>query len=289
MVRTCAGILLVLFSSIVYAEVQVETYTGTPSELREMRQAPVSAPQLSLVPKGVVPADDVWFIPLFEVDTTNAAASSTFFSIRNEGDFNTNVLVEYFGRVLAPPRLQSQRFVLIPDQIVSVDVRAVGGLAVEPDGFARGLIRITPRIDDPISVDVFRIDAANNFASGAPAFTVGDFCDFWQVRFLDFGGPNDGTVMTALVNGPRGLGDSPPTISGTVFNQQGQPINNFNIRTNEWAIRLPLLDFVQGETAFGSIELVLNAASRPGGVVSVSHSAQGRFSIGTRGVCKDGI
>lgn len=286
-----AALLLLTAPSVLRAEVVIERSDVPIPDLRSLRLPPVSDLAGSLIPKGNEPDDATWFIPQFKVDTRGTAlGSSTFFSIRNEGDTNTIVQVEYFGTVLAPPRQSSARYALIPDQIVSVNVRDVSGLAVGPDRFKRGIIRITPSPDDPISVDVFQVDAANNFATGNVAFTARDFCDFWQVRFLDFGGAS-GSVMTILVNGPRGMGAAnPPTISGTVFNQQGQPVNTFNLRTDQWSLEIPILDLVTGnQTKFGSVELVLNAAGNPGGVVSVVHSAFGKFSVGSEGVCKDSL
>jgi hypothetical protein len=284
MVRSIAAALLLFSAPWSDAEVVIETSAGPAPDLASLRLPPDPAA------KGHEPDDGTWFIPLFKVDTRGTApASSTFFSIRNEGDLTTNVLVEYFDTAFTPPRQHAVRYVLIADQIVSVNVRDVPDLDVDPDLFARGILRITPRPDEPVAVDAFQVDGTNNFASGGHAFTAGDFCDLWQVRFLDFGGAS-GSVMTVLVNGPRGMGAAnPPTISGTVFNQQGQPVNNFNVRTNEWALEIPLLDLVQGDQRFGSIELVLNATGNPGGVVSVVHSAFGRFSIGAEGVCKDFI
>lgn len=296
MVRTIAIALLLSSAPGLGAEVSIETWQGPPPELAGLRLPPAPAGArtlfdsgVGLISKGNKPDEGTWFIPLFKVDTRGSnLATSTFFSIRNEGDTAINVVAEYFDTSFSVPRQNLTRHRLIPDQIAAVNVRDVPDLAVDRDGFARGLIRITPPPGEPVSVDTFQLDAANNFATGQFAFTLSDFCDFWQVRFLDFGGAS-GSVMTVFVNGPRGSGaGNPATIVGTVFNQQGQPLNNFNVRTSQWAMEIPLLGLVEDDDArFGSIELVLNATGNPGGVVSVVHSAFGRFSVGAEGVCKD--
>lgn len=284
MPRICAFVGLLVCASSVHGEVLIQHFDEPLVERYRSR--------LEANTKDNEPSDLVWFVPYFEVDASTAAGSSTFFSLRNESDVATNVLVEYFNRAFTQPRQQAQRHVLIPKQIVALNVRDVlGSLAVDADRFARGLIRITPRPDEPISVDVFQIDVRNNFATGSLAVVFPtDFCTFWQVRFLGFAGSSGGSVATVLVNGPRGLSAaSPPTLVADVYNQRGTFIRSTEIRTDQWTFELDLLALAGGRAGFGSVELILNAQSLPGGVVAVAHNALGKYSVGVEGVCRDRI
>lgn len=294
--RICAFVLLLVASpAFVHAEVVVQNFDEPRVDIyRKQLEAERSlARQDSPVHKSNEPSDGTWFIPLFKVDAkATGFGSSTFFSLRNEGEVVTNVLVEYFDRKFTPPRQHAQRYALIPKQVAAVNVRdALADLDVGADGFARGLIRIIPRAEEPISVDVFQVDAENDFASGSPAFVApDDFCTFWQVRFLKFTGASGGSVLTVLVNGPRGpAANNPPTLVADVYNQQGAFIRSAEIRTDQWAFEVDLLALAGGGASFGSVELILNAASLPGGVVSVTHGALGKFSVGLEGVCRDRI
>lgn len=292
MPRICVLVLLLAGAAAVHAEVVVRSFDEPRVELYRRQLAADAGKPGSLPRKSNEPGDGTWFVPLYKVDArASGFGSSTFFSLRNEGDVTTNVLVEYFDRRFTVPRQHAQRYPLIPHQVVPINARdALAQLDVDADGFARGFVRITPRLDEPISVDVFQVDAENNFASGNMAFVApDDFCTFWQVRILRFPGASGGSVLTVFVNGPRGLGaGNPPTVVADVYSQPGPFVRSAEIRTNDWAFELDLAG-IAGGVSFGSVELVLNAASLPGGVVAVTHPALGKFSVGLEGVCRDRI
>jgi len=238
---------------------------------------------LAAAPRDNRPSGELWFAPRYFVNTTDFA-ETTLWAVRNEGTMGTvSLTVQYFDVFFAPQRVDS--FMIDPHAVKTVNVRDVPGLAVDPDGFARGFIRFTP--GGAVSVDTLQVDTAENFAQGDVGFTLSDFCAAWQVRFASFT-PGEGSVISFLVNGPRGndMGD-PPTVMGDVYNEAGDFVSSFTIRTDQWAFDIQSLDLVLGGLAFGSIELTIDALSFPDGLVSVAHSAEGRFSVGLRGICKD--
>lgn len=235
----------------------------------------------SLTAGGNLPADAFWFLPLYRVDRTSFG-DTTLWSARNESDLTVSLTVQYYDVFFTLQRTES--FDLDPNEVLPVNIRDIPGLGVDPDGFARGFVRISPT--GPISVDVFQVDTSENFASADTAFVTDDFCSEWQSRFLSFG-PGQGSVFSFLVNGPRGAAGGPPTIMGDVYNEQGAFLNSFTIRTDEWVFDVEILDFVLGPTSFGSVELTIRALFSPAGFLTVAHSAEGRFSVGLRGVCKD--
>jgi hypothetical protein len=235
--------------------------------------------------RGNVPVGGFWFVPRYEVDTTSFS-DTTLWSARNESAVAVDLTAQYYNTLF---ELQhTQTISLAPAETAPVNVRDIGGLPVDPDGFARGFIRLSPA-NGPISVDVFQVDASENFASADQAFVTADFCANWQTRFLSFG-PGQGSVVSFLVNGPRGsaAGD-PATVLGDVYNEQGSFINSFTIRTDNWVFDVAILDVVLGGVSFGSVEVVIDSVFAPEGFLTVAHSAEDRYSVGLRGVCRDGI
>lgn len=226
------------------------------------------------------PSSGLWFIPRYFVDTTSFG-DTTLWSVRNESLATVSVQAEYFDAFFV--KRQEQPLVLDPDELVPINVRDVGGLPADPDGFARGFIRLSP--NGPISADVIQVDTSQNFASGNLASRLDDFCADWQVRFLSFG---QSSILSFLVNGPRG-GDpaDPPTLVGDVFAENGSFVSSFTLRTDEWVFDRAAEELVVGGLANGTIELTIQSLNAPAGLVFVNHSAEGRFSVGLPAVCLD--
>lgn len=274
-------------------EVLIET-SGQPwprAALDATSRHPLDPSSTGLVPRKLdQPVAGVWFVPHYRVDTTGFS-DTTLFAIRNEDDVGTGaaaVAVEYFDEEFAPG--PTQMFAIPPKAVATVNVRDVAGLPTDGVGIARGVIRITPSASHPISVDAFQLDVSQDFATGSLGFAFpGDFCTDWQLRFLDFG-TGEGSVATFLVNLPLGSAPTdPPTVTGDVYNEAGGFLNSFTIRTDHVSFEVDVADLVQGGERFGSIELTLNTLLTPRGVVTVRHRAGGRFSVGEKAVCRDGL
>ena len=236
--------------------------------------------------KSNEPGTGVWFIPRFQIDQSPGQATTTLWSARNErpGSGSINVQAIYVDQTIEP--LLVDEFVLDEDEIATFNLSLFPEL-VNPGGISTGLVVIFT--DGPISVDTFQIDPANNFATGDVAVFGDEFCTNWQVRFLDFGGLSGGSELSFLIDVPQGaLPEDPPSIEGEVFDQGGNFLNSFTIRTEFSVLDIPALDLVLGGTKFGAIELRI-LGNFPGGFVSVRHSAFGLFSVGLTGICRDGL
>ena len=232
--------------------------------------------------KSNAPDSGYWFIPLFEADMM-APGDSTFFSVRNEDALANTVALEYFDVHFT---FQFDDTIeLAPHELRSVALRNVAGLAVDPDGYARGVVRVVP--DGPIFVDSFQLETRNSFAVGGVGSVIDEFCSQWHARFLRFAAAG-GTELVFMVNGPLGgePGD-PVTISGDIYAENGDFINSFTVRTDEWTFAISVHDFVLGGLEFGSVELVIHSHFSPSGLVEVRHQALGEFSVGHQAVCAD--
>lgn len=220
------------------------------------------------------------FVIWYEVDTTKLA-DSTLWAVRNEGPGDAMIEVEYFDVQFVEDA--TEMFTIAENGVQSRNIRDVVGLAPDPDGFARGFVRI--KTDNPISMDTFQIDFANDFATGGVAFDASELCTNWTARFLRFGA-GAGTVLNVLANGPLGMNGN-PTLRGNVYDESGAFINSFTVRTDDWAFEIAVHDFVLGGVNFGSLELALDTAAGDDGLVAVNHPALGKFSIGNQGICID--
>lgn len=255
---------------------------GEPSLLVEG----VEGEGANVVTRENEPEDGLWFVPRYRVNKT-AVGDTTLWAVRNEEAFsNVSLGVEYFTTTAG--LVTTQNINLVPDQVATRNVRDVPAITADPDGFARGFIRFTANND--VSVDYLQVDTAENFAQGSVAFNLGDFCQSWMLRFASFA-PGEGSVASFLVNGPRGNGTgAPPTLAGEVYDEAGNFLNSFTVKSDEWAFDVEILDLVGTNDAFGSIELIMDSTLTPlGGVAQVAHSAEGRFSVGLPGICKDNV
>lgn len=241
-----------------------------------------------LAVKGIVAADAVWYIPHFRIDRSAEAgenADATIWSVRNESEAGESVDIRasYFTTDFDPQG--AQEFTLGEKELRSVSLRSVEGLRTERDGFARGFIRVTPSVSRRISVDFFQVDFSQNSATGSLASSFPcDFCDQWQLRFLRFG-EGSGSIATFFVNGPLAAGS--PTVVGNVYGEDGSFVSSFSIRsTGDWTFQCDIQnELVNGDVRFGTIELNILSGFEPSGIVSVSHSAFGAFSVGVPSIC----
>jgi len=294
MLRTLTTVALALtLSAPAAADVLVETSSDPLPEQSEPVAAKATAPDLQ---QRTNSAAGDWFVPRFRVDRTKPG-DTTLLAIRAPGStrpcdgeicsYNVEVYYDDVHRV----RQHTDRFNLSGHQVQTINVRDVPGLATDPDGFARGMIRINTV--SPMNVDYFQVDTSRNLATGGEALDRWDFCETWAARFLTFGS-GQGTVLSIFVLEPMGAAPTdPPTVTGRIYDESGTFINSFTVRTDECAFDLRVQDVVRGGTQFGTAELALFSnldipdGVRNGGLVTVSHAAENRFSIGGRAFCTD--
>ena len=243
---------------------------------------PADGGLVDVTTKANGPLAGQWFIPYFKADKLNEG-DSTYFAIRSEGALSSTAVVEFFD---VESNLQTtESYDLEPREVKTVAVRYVPNLSIDNDGYARGFLRISSLV--PITVDAFQLETRNAFAVGGVGFVEGDFCTRWNARFLRFGS-SGGTTLSMMINGPRGTGASaPPTIAGDVYSESGEFVTSFTVRTDQWALEIPVPALVPAGVDFGVVELVINASFFPSGIVEVQHQALGQFSVGHWAICMD--
>ncbi len=283
-----AMILLIAVSAPGAAEVVVETLSQPILEAHRAAH-PTPASSESAAAKIFEPFQ-AWWIPHFRVDRTTAGDTTLVAIVlppyarlcEGEDVCSNNVIVYYYDAYHRGQRTDS--FDLTGRTVKTINLRDVPGLAVDADGFARGMITVYSVWD--ATIDYFQVDTSENFATGGPALTRDHWCQNWMARFLSFG-PGEGSVLSLYVPEPRGRGAAaPPTVLGEVYDESGAFVNSFVIRTDQWSFELQIPSLVQGGTAFGTVELFLDG-DHDQGMVKVRHSAQGRFSIGLDAACMD--
>lgn len=291
------GALALSLSSPALAEVLVEVsphplaggaHVGRTAEISEPADAPAARP------KRNTPAQ-YWYIPRFRVDRRRSG-DTTLLAIRTPSVFppcdnvlcTHNVGITFYDA--HHTEVHAERLNLGPHRVVTFNLRDIPNLTVDPDGFARGMVSVGALL--PISVDYFQVDTSQSFATGGEAFSSHEFCESWAARFLSFG-PGQTSVLSFFVREPKGASPTnPPTVRGEIYDEAGTFVNSFVIRTDEWSFDVEVEEIVLPGTSFGVVELTIFddyavATLDPGGMVTVTHSAQDRFSIGTRAICTD--
>lgn len=247
-------------------------------------QSPVAAapaePLGSVLPKVDQPSD-LFAVPFYLVDTTRPGGTTTLYAVRNVTDRFIQLEVEYFRADGSLIRREAAE--LGPRQTLTVNLRDVPGLPVDPDGFARGFVRITvvqaPAIDN-LTGDFFQVDVDGNFATGDRLITVADLCEVSEVRTLDFG---SGTRLRIFVNEPQGADPETdlPSFTVTAVDEGGNASPPQEIFTDQVVVERDAVDFT-GE-AFGTLVFRFTAG---GGYVYAEYSAGGRFSVGLNSACR---
>jgi hypothetical protein len=279
-----AWVVAVLWVGTAGASVTIETFDRPMVErsLAERRSQPHSGGLFDAQVKANIPLAGQWFVPFYRADKVGDG-ESTYFAVRNEGPLAATVVAEFFDVFFEPQTTES--YELESREVRTVAVKHVAGLPVDPDGFTRGLLRLFSVAS--ISLDTFQLDTENAFAVGGVGFVEGDFCTRWNARFLRFG-PSGGTTLSMLINGPRGTQSSDPTtLVLDVYRESGDFVISFGIRTDQWSLELPLHDLLPSGVNFGVVELGINAAFTPSGLVQVRHEALGEFSVGHVAMCAD--
>ena len=282
---------LFLLAAILPAETVIKRYDGPLPEREQpdpQTQADLPTPLTHLIPQQRIDsAAAVFILPAFKIDSTSPAGETTALGIRNEADeANTVTLQLYAPNDSDNPVLVSNA--LLPKEVWTVNLRSeTGSLPADFGGTIRGWAFI---IGDflPISVDLFQIDSANDFATGSRplAFTSDEFCNTMVLRFLVGGAFTGGTVLTFLVDQPQG-GDSmndPPTITGTVYREDGSEDTTFEIFTDSFTLEVDAANLIGGDN-FGSMDI--NMPNGSGGYVLARYKADNRYSVSIPSACLD--
>ncbi|MEM1202222.1 MAG: hypothetical protein AAGN66_03230 [Acidobacteriota bacterium] len=287
---------LAVFALAGAAKAETVVQLGPPGDIHKPRalSAPLDPNQPSatrLVGRTEVPST-FFIVPHYAVNRANPAGDVTLIAVRNEETaVSRAVSVEYYPEdSLIPITVKTET--LGPKETWTANVRDVlDGL---PGGdFVRGWIRILS--SGFVSADYFQATPGDAFAVGEIPIDIDDdeFCEYHKVRFLIGGGFSGGTIVTFMLDTPRG-GDTtldPPSITGQVYDEAGTPINTFNVWTDSFTLQLNATQLVASGTNFGSIDIRFENIDDgfAGGAASVTHDASGLFSVGLKGVCLDSI
>ena len=234
---------------------------STPSAVRVLT-SPLDVPATRLI------------VPFFEVDTTDPSGLTTLYAVRNQANAPNNLQISY----LASDGTESREdlVVLDPRETLTINLRGVAGLPVDPDGFARGLVIV--QAASPVTGDFFQVDVGNDFATGERMIQNDDACSGHEVRFLDFG---SGSELTVIVDAPLGSDPDldPPTFTVFPVLEDGGALAGIEVFTDQVLLFLRESDFTSEQ--FGT--LVFQFANS--GWVYAEYSAEGRFSVGLNSSC----
>lgn len=225
--------------------------------------------------------EETFIVPFFEVDTNNEEGTTTFFAVSNVSYQTVDVAVRY--QALDGTELRQDFVRLGALETLVRNVRFVGGLPADPDGFARGFIVVLQNSVMGTSLlvgDYFQVDPGNAFATGQRMASLDDLCIVNQVRFLDFG---SGTELRLLINEPQGSDPARDPASVVVYPnlQDGTVLQPTDIYTDDYAFEVSASDFTT--SAFGT--LLFEFSNSSGGLVYAEYSAFGQFSVGLNGAC----
>ncbi|MEO1084969.1 MAG: hypothetical protein AAFY88_12060, partial [Acidobacteriota bacterium] len=252
------------------------------------------------VEKRAVPSGDV-LVPLFEVDTTDPAATTTLWALRNDSLESVDVEVLYYEPD-APQAFQRRDvFTLAAKSIKTVNIRFVENLEVGPDGFARGYVIFRALTDgfDQLQGDYFLITPGQNFASGFRMINIdegsvhNELCRKATIRFMRGGGFSGGTTYRVWFEADTPPSGAQTVVNYAVFDEQGNLIIEAELPVEESAFDVDiatLLGPFQGQVNFGAVEFSFSGSvgTPPRnrlGTVSGVLDALGSYSVGIEASC----
>lgn len=274
-----------LTSTVRYTSGADHPQLGQPLEVRLLSpgiQANFDDVRLSAV-AATVCAENL-LVPFYLVDKDDPGGTQTLLAVRNLTGDPVTADLEYL--TLNGTSQRKDSITLGPTETRTVSLRDVGGLAVDPDGFARGFVRIltggSPDGTPVLAGDFFQVDVAENFATGDRLVRQADVCTDASIRFLDFGG---GTRLTIWLTNPRGTGAAKPfSFTVQAYDESGAPVGGTtSVKTTLHAIELQASVFTN--LTFGTLKF--DFTNSLGGTVYAEYNADERFSVGVVSQCDD--
>lgn len=278
---------LFLVAATLPAEVVIKRYDG-PLPERQITAPPVERSVLptDLLDKEERPAT-AFIIPAFKIDSTDPMGETTALGIRNEAGVENTVTVDLF----APDSFTDPITVtktLMPKEVWTINLRnETGSLPADFGGAIRGWGLIQGEFL-PVSVDLFQIDSANDFATGTRPIESAEegLCTELMLRFLVGGNFTGGTVITFFLNIPQGSdpAESLPSITGTVYGEDGTADGTFEIFTDNFSLEVDAANLIDVEN-FGSMDISIPNGG--GGFALARYKANNRYSVSLKSVCLD--
>lgn len=246
--------------------------------------------QVRLLPKGLHEPAQVLVLPFFRVDRSNPTGETTLFAVRNVLNQPVQIRVYYMDEMMRTQRADGPA--TLPSRGVrTINIRDVSGLAVDADGYSRGLVLITASASSALSGDFFQVNPEEDFATGDRLIDAQRhpyICRLWGMRFLNGGPFSGGTSLNVRLYGAPGTGaGAPPAFQLGFFDEAGQLLSTVFVQSATFLMELAMKDLLPpdaGYPAFGAVELLFSPQVS-GGLVAGTYSAEGRFSIGMTGMC----
>lgn len=272
-------------------------------DLRDYSDAVLSgsahtAPTLSMnaVATRSTATTDVLLVPYFEADRRDPHGVSTLFAVHNETGREVQVRILYLTVIGAEQR--AEELTLASHATRTINLRDVPGLETDADGVARGLVVLGAvggggDSSDLLSGDFFFVDPAIDYATGNTLLNMSlddagnEFCAEWGTRFMRGGSFGGASVFRFVVDVPAGGQEmDPPTAVGTVYGEDGTPVQSFEIRTDSHTFRLTSADLAPESVPFGSLSVRFPGTE---GALLVEHSGFDTLSIAFKAACRDNV
>ncbi len=238
---------------------------------------------------------DVLLVPYFEVDRHSANGSTTLLAVRNESPDPVKVRLLYVS-ALGGSIEANQEVTLAPAASQTINLRDVQDLPADADGIARGLVVLgavgyTGQGGAKLSGDFFFIDPATDYSTGNTLIDMSldtpknELCAAWSTRFLNNPAISSRSSFRFVVDMPSGATSyDPPTAIGTVYDEAGEAVRSFEIRTDLSSFSLTTDDLVPADMPFGALSIRFPNSD---GAVLTEHSGFHRLSVALRGACLD--
>ncbi len=256
-----------------------------------------TAPTLSMnaVAARSAATTDVLLVPYFEADRRDPGGVSTLFAVHNETERDVPVRILYLTVTGAEQR--ADEVTLAPHATRTLNLRDVPGLETDADGVARGLVVLgavgADDSSDLLSGDFFFVDPAIDYATGNTLLNMSlddsgnEFCAEWGTRYMRGGGFGGASAFRFVVDVPAGSQEiDPPTAVGTVYDEGGNAVQSFEIRTDSHTFALTSADLVPESVSSGSLSIRFPATE---GALLVEHSGFETLSIAFKAACRDNV
>jgi hypothetical protein len=246
----------------------------------------------SLTPKSF-PLTGRLVLPYYEVETIDPNGDTMLFAIRNESIAPVEVDIKYFEIDTPVAPQHTERVTLAGKQIKPVNIRDVPNLETDPDGVKRGYV-VFEQVsgNGVIAGDYFRVDRADNFASGSrlvnadPSNAADDRCSNFTFRFLRGGAFSGGTKIFYWIDST--VLPAPDTLAYSIYNEAGALVStgtlpNLDRVASSFNIETLLTGPAAGLNA-GAVEIQFSGGML--GHVAGSMSASGLYSVGFEALCR---
>lgn len=295
--RAFATVSLALLSLLLVTGSASSAEGATLRTVDSPRETPASVTGGGLLAKYSNEAADVFIVPFFKVDRSNAQGETTLIAVRNATDDAHDVRISYFvDRIFPSSPDLVQTFSLIPDEVRTFNLRDLPQISGGQGGDAvvRGwiLVEHADGHGDSFSADWFRVNPAEDFATGDRMVDVdhSGTCTQWDFRYLIGGSFDGGTRLELFIDTP--LGGNPATHSPSAtlefYSESGTFLGALELFTNrqveEIDVAAELADLPGSPASFGSMVITFEPGTN-GGLVAGTYRAESRYSVGLTGTC----